>query len=244
MRDETSGFIGDPTYFDPLGLSLNFVHKRLFRGAVGLLTGGPIGAVSGLLSGGGSEGPSGSPVVPRGSQPVPGVELGPIRLPQPIGRSGFFQATCEDRGMMTDSRGRCVSRGPGSFTVDPTAILPGGRPFVSGAPRTAQVPMIGASAVQPFIENQTVRRCGRGAVLAIDGLCYDRKLLRKDQRMWPPGRKPLLTGGDLNAISRAARAAGRMKTQQKRLQKLGLLPKPKTQRRIAAPVPHHHHTEH
>jgi len=46
--------------------------------------------------------------------------------------------------------------------------------------------------------------------------------------MWPKPRRPLLTSGDLNAISKAARAAARMKVQQKRLQKLGLLPKPKT----------------
>jgi hypothetical protein len=63
-------------------------------------------------------------------------------------------------------------------------------------------------------------------VLGADDLCYNRRDLRKDERKWIPGRKPLLTGGDLNAISRAARAASRVKTQQKRLESLGLLKKP------------------
>ena len=228
--------LDDPTYFDPLGLSLNFVHRRIFGGVKGFLRGGPLGAISGVLAPSGSEGRSGSPVVPVGTgQAVPGVMLGPVALPRPI------VSTCEQRGMVTDSRGRCVSR------VEPVPgirgvierLLPGGETGL-----LAPVAMIGASAVTPMTVQQVVRRCGRGAVLAIDGLCYDRKLLRKDQRMWPPGRKPLLTGGDLNAISRAARAAGRMKTQQKRLQKLGLLPKPKSTRRAPAAVPHHHHTDH
>lgn len=209
---------GDPTYFDPLGLSLNFFHKRLLKGAVGFLTGGPIGGITGLLSGGNGNG-----------RPI-AIPLGP----------------CADASLRRDAQGRCVSvavrlpeqRQPARFTVTPEAFLPGGAPLIER--QTAQVPMIGASAVTPMRTTQVVRRCQRGAVLAIDGLCYDKKLLRKDQREWPPGRKPLLTGGDLNAISRAARAAGRMKTQQKRLQKLGLLPKPTTQRRIA-PVAHHHH---
>lgn len=92
--------------------------------------------------------------------------------------------------------------------------------------------MIGASAVTPFVKSVTVHRCGKGSVLAIDGLCYDKRTLRKDQRAWPPGRKPLLTGGDLNAIAKAARAARRMKVQQRRLEQLGLLKRPKPSRGV------------
>jgi len=82
------------------------------------------------------------------------------------------------------------------------------------------------AAIQPSQSSITVSRCPRGAVLGNDGLCYNSRDLRKSDRKWVPGRKPLLTGGDLNAIARASRAANKMKTQQKRLQKLGLLPKP------------------
>jgi len=82
------------------------------------------------------------------------------------------------------------------------------------------------AAIQPAVMPIQVKKCPRGAVLGNDGLCYNSRDLRKSDRMWVPGRKPLLTGGDLNAIARASRAANKMKTQQKRLQKLGLLPKP------------------
>lgn len=83
------------------------------------------------------------------------------------------------------------------------------------------------AALVPNAESRTVLSCPKGHVLGDDELCYDRRALRKQNRKWPPGRRPLLTGGDLNAISRAARAASRVKTQQKRLEKLGLLKRPK-----------------
>jgi hypothetical protein len=85
-------------------------------------------------------------------------------------------------------------------------------------------------ALTPGAQAQTRLMCPRGMVLGMDDLCYNKRDLRKDERKWVPPRKPLLTGGDLNAISRAARAAGRMKVQQKRLEKLGLLQKPRGRR--------------
>lgn len=234
----------DPRIFDPLGLSSSFVHRRLFGAAKGLVRGGgsPLAALAGFAGGGGSEGRSGSSVVPRGRDPIPGLFVGQ----GPAETAG--KKACAQRGMVIDRAGRCVNRagisglGPGAGLLDPLGLDLGAAVTGLFVDQTTpvSVPMIGASATAPFRETQVVRRCGRGNVLGIDGLCYDRKLLRKDQRMWPPGRKPLLTGGDLNAISRAARAAGRMKTQQKRLQKLGLLPKPKTTQRRIAPVSHHH----
>lgn len=92
------------------------------------------------------------------------------------------------------------------------------------------------AAIQPAVRPQQVSRCPRGSVLGNDGLCYNSRDLRRADRKWVPGRKPLLTGGDLNAIARASRAANKMKTQQKRLQKLGLLPKPTSSRRGARPT--------
>jgi len=64
--------------------------------------------------------------------------------------------------------------------------------------------------------------------------------------MWPQPRRPLLTGGDLNAISKASRAASRIERQTKRLQKLGMMRKPTSKR--AAPEPKvvvvDHHGDH
>lgn len=84
------------------------------------------------------------------------------------------------------------------------------------------------AALVPASETRTYRRCPKGAVLADDGYCYNRGDITRKQRMWNPGRKPLLTGGDLNAISRAFRAASRLKTQQRRLEKLGMMKKKTT----------------
>jgi len=54
-------------------------------------------------------------------------------------------------------------------------------------------------------------------VLGNDGLCYDH--LPRGDRMWIPARKPLLTGGERNAIKVAARAGGKIQRAQKDLKK-------------------------
>jgi hypothetical protein len=63
-------------------------------------------------------------------------------------------------------------------------------------------------------------------VLGNDGLCYNKRDIRNSDRMWPKGRAPLLTGGEMSAISKAARAAGKLERTTKRLQKIGLMKKP------------------
>jgi len=116
---------------------------------------------------------------------------------------------------------------PACFDLMPGGDTSGGGMYIGYG--EAVMGRFGA-AIQPAVRPLQVRRCPRGAVLGVDNLCYNSRDLRKSDRKWVPGRRPLLTGGDLNAIARASRAAGKMKTQQKRLQKLGLLPKPKAQR--------------
>jgi len=85
--------------------------------------------------------------------------------------------------------------------------------------------------------------CLAGDVVGDDGLCYSRGKLRNNQRQWPRGRRPLLTGGDMRAISTAARAAGRLERTTKRLQKIGLMKKPAPRLKAAKPplaLPIHH----
>ena len=84
--------------------------------------------------------------------------------------------------------------------------------------------------------------CLRGMQLGNDGVCYDKKQITNKERMWPAGRKPLLTGGDMRAISIAARAGTRVEGATKRLQKMGMMKKPT--RRIAAPRGHVARLEH
>jgi len=78
--------------------------------------------------------------------------------------------------------------------------------------------------------------CRRGMVLANDGVCYNKSQIRNNQREWPAGRKPLLSGGDMRAISVAARAGRRLEGATKRLQRLGMMKKA-TRR---APARHQH----
>jgi len=82
--------------------------------------------------------------------------------------------------------------------------------------------------------------CLPGDVVGDDGLCYP-KGKKGMRRMHPPGRKPLLTGGDMKAIARASRAAGRLERTTKRLQKLGMIKKPASRARAATKLPAHQH---
>ena len=78
--------------------------------------------------------------------------------------------------------------------------------------------------------------CLRGMQLGNDGLCYNKGQITNKQRMWPAGRKPLLTGGDMRAISTAARAGRRLEGATKRLQRMGMMKKP-----IRRTLPPHRH---
>lgn len=77
--------------------------------------------------------------------------------------------------------------------------------------------------------------CGRKMHLADDGLCYSKSTISNKQRMWPRGRRPLLSGGDMRAIGIAAGAAKRLERTTKRLQSMGMMKKPSGRR-----VPHQH----
>ena len=81
--------------------------------------------------------------------------------------------------------------------------------------------------------------CLKGMQLGNDGICYNKSQISNKQRMWPAGRKPLLTGGDMRAISIAARAGRRLEGTTKRLQKLGMMRKAAS-RRALAPAPTQH----
>jgi len=66
-----------------------------------------------------------------------------------------------------------------------------------------------------------VAQCPRGTVLGKDGICYAN--LANRNRLYPRGRRPLLTGGDMRAISRARRAGNRMANVKTDLIAIGML---------------------
>ncbi len=89
---------------------------------------------------------------------------------------------------------------------------------------------------EPSVFMTDTRRCGRGAVLAVDGLCYNKRDVRNNERWWPRGRRPLLTGGEMRAISTASSAAKKLQRKQKQLESLGLLKRPAARSRRALPA--------
>ena len=128
---------------------------------------------------------------------------------------------------------------PGLVPTDcdpPLVMSPAGNCIFPGSPRGAEVfggnAILGQYGAGMVAGSEIIDRatCLRGMVLGNDGVCYNRSQIRNNQRMWPAGRKPLLTGGDMRAISTAARAGKRMDVATKRLQKMGMMKKPATRR--------------
>ncbi len=72
------------------------------------------------------------------------------------------------------------------------------------------VPMVGALGVEPIVRQIATRKCPRTYVLAIDGLCYPKKMVPKIFRVWPADVKPPVTRADAKAIRRAALTQGRL----------------------------------
>lgn len=181
---------------NPRAVRRDFDLGGAIRGAAGALAGGggwtdaaAAGVAGGFTDGGGggSEPPSGSPTVPGNFAPSGG------QTPCPDGTFSIL--------------GRCVDLQPGGATQGAGMVVSGGEP-VLGRYGVAMVPQA---------MERVRRRCPRGMVLGMDNLCYNKRDLRKDERKWIPPRKPLLTGGDLNAISTALSAAKKLDRQKKRL---------------------------
>ena len=79
------------------------------------------------------------------------------------------------------------------------------------------------AALEPGVMAIERSVCLPGMQLAKDGLCYNKGAITNSQRMWPRGRRPLLTGGDMRAIGIAARAGSKLDRTTKRLRALGMM---------------------
>jgi len=159
----------------------SFVHRRLIGAVGGFFTGGPAGAVGGFVGGGGRGSNGARSVAAIRNQPMGGTSLArgapvcfpPLRLDPLSGECKLFFGSQE---------------GP-----DPGRAV--GQPMQNGSPgRPVEYP--GAMAV-------TRLRCRKGFVLNTDNLCEWGLARNSRARKWRPGRKPLFTGGDLNAIKKA-----------------------------------------
>jgi len=194
--------------YDLHGLECSFVHRRLIGAAVGFVTSGgnPLAAAGGFAGG------------------------GSVAQPQKMSRAQTFAARrtqCPSGQRMT-SGGNCVR--DTSSVRTPTPGLTGAvQRFLPGGASGFEVPAGDAvmgrygAALLPIQEGRVVSTCLPGMVLGDDGNCYDRKAITNRERKYPKGTAPLLTGGDMSCIRKAARAASRLQRTTKRLQKIGLL---------------------
>lgn len=183
-----------------------FIHKKILRG---------IGKVAGIAGAIGIPGAGTVSTIARtlaGSQKQAGTrakfEPELLTRGQGLTRTGFLP--CLPPFRIDPRTGECRFFIGGQTGVDDTLI------------GEAIMGQYGAGVVPG---NQVIDRavCLKGMQLGNDGVCYNKAQLRNKDRMWPAGRKPLLTGGDMRAISIAARAGRRMDQATTRLRKLGMM---------------------
>jgi len=212
-----------------------FIHKKILgfvsKAASFLPIPGVIGDVAGALSGGGGFAPRQS-ICPPGTPGCPGGGGGGV-VP-----GDFTGAQPCPRGTVPDPLGRdfCVSPKSGIGQRTGAAF-----PDEFGDAVTGRF----GAGLQPLQFDVLTRRCPRGAVLAVDGLCYNRRDIRNSERMWPKGRAPLLTGGEMRCISIASRAAKKLETKEKQLRKMGMLKAlPRRGGRKQLTAGHHEHLHH
>jgi len=198
----------------------NFIHKRIIGAVGGFIGGGPLGAVGGFLGGG--------------------------RKPQfPVQTFAPTSAMCPP-GFGMNANGQCVplqGRPKTGIVEFFRRKIPGGE---TGLEEFGEAVMgqFGA-ALQPAQIPSSRLRCPRGSVLGTDELCYNRRDLKNDERKWPRGTRPLLTGGDMRCIRIASAAAKKLQRKEKQLQAMGMLKKASSRRRQAAlPAAHHAHVSH
>ena len=205
-----------------------FIHKRIFggiKGGLSGLTGGPLGILGGAFGG-----------FARGGEDAghPGFQL-PQRRVNIVQRAvpSRADAACSP-GFVID-RGQCVPvhQAPVPIQLPPPEA---GAELGFGEARMGRY----GAALEPSIHSMTVRTCPRGAVLGTDGLCYNRRDISNSQRFWPAGRKTLLTGGEMRAISVASSAAKKLQRKTKQLQGLGLMKAPPARRAQKRLAPGHH----
>jgi len=240
-----------------------FLHKsivgRVIGGAVkGLVTGGPGGAIRGAALGlvrqptrkTVSRSTTARPSI-TGEQekelgrtlkfepmalsttraPMTRIEPRTIAPPRRMGGGGGRTAGNGDcpSGTIPDPEGR-------DFCVSPRSPFGRGRGAERAPVGDAVMGQFGA-ALEPGVQIIERSVCLPGMQLAKDGLCYNKGAITNSQRMWPRGRRPLLTGGDMRAIGIASRAGSKLDRTTKRLRALGMMKKLPTPRK--AP-PHAH----
>jgi len=212
----------------------NFVHKRIGRAVKGFVTSGfnPVTALTGFLA----------------PTDAPRTRFGRPKS-KAVAQAAKFNPRFETAGFGRGLGLPCII--PGQRRVAATGKCEwflGSQPGIDDPERVALVgrtpigdTVMGQYGAGELPGNHVINRavCRRGMLLGTDGVCYNRSQISNKERLWPRGRRPLLTGGDMRAISTAARAGRRLEGATKRLQKIGLMKKPArgvSRRQIAAEI--------
>lgn len=222
-----------------------FLHRRIGRAVKGFVRSGfnPLAAAAGFIS---------TPEAPPVRRPPPRTvfarptqtsaaqkQLGrSVKLGMAVAPS-FAPARAPRVALAAPTGGPCI------FPMRPDPVTGKCRLFIGDRPGRDVEPLelgpgtpVGEAVMGRFgaalvAGSRIIDRavCLRGMVLAVDGLCYNRSQIKNSERMWPRGRRPLLTGGDMRAISIASRAASRLTRTAERLQDIGLIKKPIVRKR-------------
>ena len=226
MIDELRALVGNERGFlhkKLLGIGKTLV-KAVIPGAAAITE--AVGAVRGFLGSGGPAITTARPTVPRTTTArITQTSLGEREFGSQVkfgSEERFGGLGIVGPVQVHEDRGPCLpplQRNRDGICVAPTSPV-GARTLVG----EATMGRYGAALIPG---SQIVDRavCLPGMQLGNDGLCYNKGNITNKQRMWPAGRRPLLTGGQMNAISIAARAAKRLEVTTKRLQKMGMMKK-------------------
>jgi len=228
-----------------------FLHKRIIGAVGGFITGGPSGAIAGAIRGGG-----GPTHVTQGPVSV-GFSFCPPGF-RTRTRSGSIPDCVDGAGNAVSGNpafapGSTISGGVrrelappprgGGACIFPARRAPDGscQIFIGDqpGPDMGGEVMMGrfGPAMSPDFQPTGRNVCLPGMVLGRDNLCYNARgkgSIPNRDRKWPRPTRPLMTGGDVNAVNQAARVAKKLETKIKQLQKIGLLKKPSA-RKAAAP---------
>ena len=240
---------GDAFLLGTPGDRRGFIHRSFIGRAVGGVVSSVVGSVP--IVGGIASGlfdqlrGAGSSTVPQATACPPGfVNVGGQCRPRFTATSSLpFTGATPRR----DPRITAASIGGNGAFPQPTREQERIRTSMGlAADPAAGVPVMGrfGAGFEPSVIVSDTRRCGRGAVLGVDGICYNKRDLRNNERFWPRGRRPLLTGGEMRAISTASSAAKKLQRKQKQLEGLGLIKRPAPRSRRALPAGHRAELQH
>lgn len=230
-----------------------FVHKRIGGAIGGFIGGGPAGAIGGFFGGGGN-GRRGPPPLPTGMGGLSQNDflrfnIGKLSWEALARIMGIGVQQVQDLARVLGLTDPLSAAGngcqqttpclPGTFW-DPVTCFCHAPGSPAGGIGEAVLGRYGA-ALEPSFQTINKMVCLPGMVLGkpeANGLsfCYNKGAISNKERLWPKGRAPLLTGGEMAAIAKASSAVKKFQRTGARFRTLGLLKTPAPRKAKAVPA--------